>query len=99
MVGRQDKERTTMLPTRKNNAAAGYQGAVKMELLKGAGLLIKGNILTSSKLNVWTPANNLTKRRRTFSEHFNYYRIQCSEQLVTDDCQTYFRKDPADAVK
>ena len=29
----------TMLPTLKNNAAAGYQGPVKIELLKGAGLL------------------------------------------------------------
>ena len=29
-----------MLPTLKNNAAAGYQDPVKIELLKGAGLLI-----------------------------------------------------------
>ena len=29
-----------MLPTLKNNAAAGYQGSVKIELLKGAGLLL-----------------------------------------------------------
>ena len=28
-----------MLPTLKNNAAAGYQGPVKIELLKSAGLL------------------------------------------------------------
>ena len=28
-----------MLPTLKNNAAAGYQGPVKIKLLKGAGLL------------------------------------------------------------
>ena len=28
-----------MFPTLKNNAAAGYQGPVKIELLKGAGLL------------------------------------------------------------
>ena len=28
-----------MIPTLKNNAAAGYQGPVKIELLKGAGLL------------------------------------------------------------
>ena len=28
-----------MLPTLKNNAAAGYQGPVKIGLLKGAGLL------------------------------------------------------------
>ena len=29
----------TMLPTLKNNAAAGYQDPVKIELLKDAGLL------------------------------------------------------------
>ena len=29
----------TMLPTQKNNAAAGYKGPVEIELLKGAGLL------------------------------------------------------------
>ena len=28
-----------MLPAQKNNAAAGYQGPVKKELLKSAGLL------------------------------------------------------------
>ena len=28
-----------MFPNLKNNAAAGYQGPVKIELLKGAGLL------------------------------------------------------------
>ena len=30
----------TMFPAIKNNAAAGYQGPVKIELLKGAGLLL-----------------------------------------------------------
>ena len=30
-----------MFPTLKKNAAAGYQGPVKIELLKGAGLLYK----------------------------------------------------------
>ena len=41
MVGREDKRTNnrTMLPTLKNNAAAGYQGPVKIELLKGVGLL------------------------------------------------------------
>ena len=41
MVGREDKRTNnrTMLPALKNNAAAGYQGPVKRELLKGAGLL------------------------------------------------------------
>ena len=41
MVGREDKRTNnrTMLSTLKNNAAAGYQGPVKIELLKGAGLL------------------------------------------------------------
>ena len=41
IVGREDKgtNNGTMLPTAKNNAAAGYQGPVKIELLKGAGLL------------------------------------------------------------
>ena len=29
-----------MLPTLKNNAAAGYKGPAKIELLKGAGLLV-----------------------------------------------------------
>ena len=29
-----------MLPTLKNNAAAGYKGELKIELLKGAGLLL-----------------------------------------------------------
>ena len=29
----------TMLPALKNNAAAGYQGPVKIELLNGVGLL------------------------------------------------------------
>ena len=28
-----------MIPALKNNAAAGYQGPVKIELLKGVGLL------------------------------------------------------------
>ena len=43
MVGREDKRTNnrTMLPTLKNNAAAGYQGPVKIELLKGAGQLKK----------------------------------------------------------
>ena len=41
MVGREDKRTNnrTMFPALKNNAAAGYQGPVKTELLKGAGLL------------------------------------------------------------
>ena len=41
MVGREDKRTNnrTMFPALKNNAAAGYQGPVKIELLKGAGLL------------------------------------------------------------
>ena len=30
-----------MLPALKNNAAAGYQGPVKRELLKAAGLLVQ----------------------------------------------------------
>ena len=43
MVGRGDKRTNnrTMLPALKNNAAAGYQGPVKIELLKGAGLLLE----------------------------------------------------------
>ena len=36
MVGREGKR---MLPALKNNAATGYQGSVKIELLKGAVLL------------------------------------------------------------
>ena len=41
MVGRENKRTNNraMLPTLKNNAAAGYKGPVKTELLKGAGLL------------------------------------------------------------
>ena len=37
MVG--PKNKRTMIPTLKNNAASGYQGPVKIELLKGADLL------------------------------------------------------------
>ena len=42
MVGREDNRTNNraMLPTLKNNAA--YQGSVKIELLKGAGLLQMG---------------------------------------------------------
>ena len=36
-----------MLPTLKNNAAAVYQGPVKIELLKGAGLLVSQRNLSS----------------------------------------------------
>ena len=41
MVSQKNKRTNnrTMLPTLKNNAAAGYQGPVKIELLKGTGLL------------------------------------------------------------
>ena len=41
MVGREDKmtNNRTMFPALKNNAAIGYQGPVKIELLKDAGLL------------------------------------------------------------
>ena len=41
MVGREDKRTNnrTMLPTLKNNTAAGYESPVKIELLKGARLL------------------------------------------------------------
>ena len=45
MVGRQDKTNRTMFPTLKNNEAAGFQGPVKIELLKGAGLLGKCRVL------------------------------------------------------
>ena len=48
MVGREEKRTNnrTMLPTLKNNAAAGYQGPVKIELLKDADLLTNyGNIM------------------------------------------------------
>ena len=43
MVGREDKRTNnrTMFSTLKNNAAAGYQGQVEIELLKGACLLWK----------------------------------------------------------
>ena len=41
MVGREDKRTNnrTMLPALKNNAAAGYKGPMKIELLKGTCLL------------------------------------------------------------
>ena len=44
MLGREDKRTNnrTMLPTLKNNAAADYRSPVKIELLKGAGLLREG---------------------------------------------------------
>ena len=48
MVGQEDKRTNnrTVLPTPKNNATAGYQGPLKIELLKGAGLLfhVKFNV-------------------------------------------------------
>ena len=47
MAGREFKvtnNRTILVLTLKNNTAAGYQGPVKMELLKGAGLLKKTTI-------------------------------------------------------
>ena len=46
MIGREDKRTNnrTTLPTLKNNAAAGYQGPVKIELLKGAGLLSRARL-------------------------------------------------------
>ena len=42
LVGREDKRTNnrTMFPALKNNAAAGYQGPVKVKVLKDAGLLI-----------------------------------------------------------
>ena len=41
MVGRENKRTNngTMFPALKNNAAAGYKSPLKIELLKGAGLL------------------------------------------------------------
>ena len=41
MIGRENKRTNneTILPAVKNNAVAGYNGPVKLELLKGAGLL------------------------------------------------------------
>ena len=49
MVGREDKRTNnrTILSTLKYNAAAGYQGPVKIELLKGAGLLVTALIPTA----------------------------------------------------
>ena len=43
IVGRENKRTNngTMFPALKNNAATGYQGPVKIELLKGAGLLVQ----------------------------------------------------------
>ena len=54
MVG-QKNERTnnrTMIPTLENNAASGYQGPVKIELLKGAGLLSNGSNLCAVGKNL-----------------------------------------------
>ena len=41
MIVLEDKrtKNKTIIPTLKNNAAAGYKGPVKMELFKGAGQL------------------------------------------------------------
>ena len=47
-VGREDKRtknRTMFTAAVKNNAAAGYQGPVKIELLKDAGLLYQKAVL------------------------------------------------------
>ena len=47
MVGREDKRKNNraMLPAPKIDAAAGYQGPMKKELLKGAGLLSKCSLI------------------------------------------------------
>ena len=49
MIGQEDKRTNnrTMLPTVKYNAAAGFQGRVKIEPLKGAGLLLGILVMTS----------------------------------------------------
>ena len=57
----------TMLPTLKNNAAAGYQGPVEIEILKGAGLLThqdKNSSLTFSLTKTNFPA--LTSQDKSF---------------------------------
>ena len=49
-VGREDKRtnnRTMLLTVQKKNTAAGYQCLVKIELLKGAGLLCDHEYLTN----------------------------------------------------
>ena len=48
LVGREDirtNNRTMLLAALKSNAAAGYQGPVKKELLKGAGLVSKCSLI------------------------------------------------------
>ena len=56
MIGQEHKKKNkrTMFPAPKNNAAAGYKGPVKIELLKGAGLLSVDNILRAAKKTVNT---------------------------------------------
>ena len=51
MVGREDKRTSnrTMFPALKNNAAAGSKGPVKLEVLKGAGVLILNHDLNHDK--------------------------------------------------
>ena len=51
ITGREDKSTNNraMIPTLKHNAAAGYQGAVKIELLKGVALLQAHNLLDGVK--------------------------------------------------
>ena len=51
MVGRENKrmKNRAMFPVVKTNAAAGYRGPTKIELLKGAGLLISLSMTASSQ--------------------------------------------------
>ena len=52
--GREDKRTNnrTMFPSLKNNATTRYQGPVKLELLKGAGLL-SSSVLMIVSLNLF----------------------------------------------
>ena len=44
-----------MFPALKNNAAAGFQGPVKIELLKGGGLLIQWPLHAVSQTDLTPP--------------------------------------------
>ena len=52
---KQKKEKQNHDPNPKNNSAAGYQGPVKIELLKGAGLLFNGPVNTCVKTRPGLP--------------------------------------------
>ena len=49
LLKRQENEQQNNVPSPKNNAAAGYKGPVKIELLKGGGRLINIRFFNETK--------------------------------------------------